>query len=264
MQRDHVGSLQQLAEAHRRAHFRAPAHAPHRGTPPACPSPRPDPTPATRSSRIPQSPASARALHAIPPTTYSTLPRCSCVLASNVRRISRMISPIASSATDREFECGSLNTAIPRSLDAARSILSTPMQNAPTETSSGRRIQHRRRDARLRTHSQNRSPAHLLDQFAFFQRPLQRLDLEPRLLKLRSRHPADVLQQQNLQRPSVNVSCVAVQDNEGGAFVASSEVRRLLPRRHPEPRRSSAAGGISGATASFQAGFSCTEIPRSA
>jgi hypothetical protein len=48
-----------------------------------------------------------------------------------------MISPIASSATDRLFECGSLNTPIPRSLEAARSILSTPMQNAPTETSSG-------------------------------------------------------------------------------------------------------------------------------
>ncbi len=48
-----------------------------------------------------------------------------------------MISPIANSATDRLFECGSLNTAIPRSLDAARSILSTPMQNAPTDTRSG-------------------------------------------------------------------------------------------------------------------------------
>ena len=48
-----------------------------------------------------------------------------------------MISPMASSATERLFECGSLKTAMPRSLEAARSILSTPMQNAPTATSSG-------------------------------------------------------------------------------------------------------------------------------
>src|SRR5712664_913758 len=48
-----------------------------------------------------------------------------------------MISPNVSSATDRLFECGSLNTAIPRSLEAVRSILSTPIQNAPTATSSG-------------------------------------------------------------------------------------------------------------------------------
>src|SRR5215469_3114529 len=61
-------------------------------------------------------------------------PLCIWVEAKNVRRSRRMISPMASSATERELECGSLNTAMPRSLAALRSILSTPIQNAPTAT----------------------------------------------------------------------------------------------------------------------------------
>src|SRR5271157_1532383 len=64
-------------------------------------------------------------------------PECIWVDEKKTRRSSTMISPIASSATERELECGSLKTAMPPSLAAARSILSTPMQNAPTATSCG-------------------------------------------------------------------------------------------------------------------------------
>ena len=57
------------------------------------------------------------------------------------------------------------------------------------------RIQYRRRNPSLRPDAKNRGPAHLLNQLAFVERSFKRLDREPRLFKLRSRHPADILQQ---------------------------------------------------------------------
>ena len=194
VQRDHVRSFQQFSKAHwprisPRQHMRhIVKHNPH----------------AHRFGQIrnlranfpyPTIPSVSPRTSCDPADDLFQTPACSCVLASNVRRISRMISPIASSATDREFECGSLNTPIPRSLEAARSILSTPIQNAPTETNSGAAsktaavIRVFKRTPRIEV------PRTFSISSALFQRPLQRLDLKPRFLKLRPRHSADVLQQ---------------------------------------------------------------------
>ena len=49
-----------------------------------------------------------------------------------------MISPIASSTTERVLEYGALKTAMPISVAVARSIWFVPMQKAPMALSSGR------------------------------------------------------------------------------------------------------------------------------
>ena len=48
-----------------------------------------------------------------------------------------MISASTSSATERVFEKGALNTGMPRIIAASRSIWLVPMQKAPTVTSFG-------------------------------------------------------------------------------------------------------------------------------
>ena len=62
-----------------------------------------------------------------------------------------------------------------------------------------RRLERSRRDASLRPHSQNRSPAHLRHQLFFFQRTFQSLHFKTCVLKLRDCHPANVFQQQYFQ-----------------------------------------------------------------
>ena len=53
------------------------------------------------------------------------------------RRVIEMISPMASSTTERVLENGALNTVTPCSLAEVRSIWLVPMQNAPIDTRDG-------------------------------------------------------------------------------------------------------------------------------
>ena len=66
------------------------------------------------------------------------------------RRVSAMISAIASSTTLRVLENGALNTAMPRSEAAGRSIWLVPMQNAPIASRSGAALERGRGDLGLR------------------------------------------------------------------------------------------------------------------
>src|ERR1700722_18237942 len=56
-------------------------------------------------------------------------------------------------------------------------------------------VQNGSSNVSLRADAQNRSPAHLLNQFAFLESALKRLDSKARFLKLRSRDAANILQQ---------------------------------------------------------------------
>ncbi len=64
-------------------------------------------------------------------------PRCSTAFFSGMPRTSMMISASTSSATLRVLENGALNTGMPRSIAARRSIWLVPMQNAPIAVSFG-------------------------------------------------------------------------------------------------------------------------------
>ncbi len=54
---------------------------------------------------------------------------------SGTRRISMMISPITSSATERVLEYGALNTGMPRRFAACTSTWLVPMQKQPMQNS---------------------------------------------------------------------------------------------------------------------------------
>lgn len=62
-------------------------------------------------------------------------PRCALALASGTPRNSSSSSPITSSATERVFENGALNTGIPRFAAASRSTSFVPIQKQPIATS---------------------------------------------------------------------------------------------------------------------------------
>ncbi len=70
----------------------------------------------------------------LPTADLSHLPACIAALLSVSRRVSAIISAMASSTTLRVLENGALNTAMPRRVADARSIWLVPMQNAPTAT----------------------------------------------------------------------------------------------------------------------------------
>src|SRR3954471_10663301 len=72
-----------------------------------------------------------------PTADLSQTPACMSVIFWVSRRVSEMISAIASSTTLRVLENGALNTATPREPADARSIWLVPMQNAPMASRSG-------------------------------------------------------------------------------------------------------------------------------
>ena len=72
-----------------------------------------------------------------PTADLSQTPACMSRLRSVSRRAIEMISPIASSTTERVLEYGALKTATPCSVAAVRSIWLVPMQKAPTARRPG-------------------------------------------------------------------------------------------------------------------------------
>ena len=56
---------------------------------------------------------------------------------AGIPRSRKVISASTSSATDRVFENGALNTGMPRIMAASRSIWLVPMQKAPTAINRG-------------------------------------------------------------------------------------------------------------------------------
>ena len=95
------------------------------------------------------------------------------------RRVSAMISAMASSTTLRVLENGALNTVTPRSEAAARSIWFVPMQNAPIATRSGAASSTRAVTWVLDRMPSSATPGKRGDQFVLVQGPVDRFDLEP-------------------------------------------------------------------------------------
>ena len=86
------------------------------------------------------------------------------------RRVSAMISAIASSTTLRVLENGALKTATPRAPAAARSIWLVPMQNAPIGQQVGRLGEHGRGDVGLGADAEQLDAGQRLDQLGLVER----------------------------------------------------------------------------------------------
>ena len=106
-----------------------------------------------------------------------------------------MISAITSSTTLRVLENGALNTAVPRSAAAARSIWLVPMQKAPTASRSGAASSTAPVTLVLDRMPSRSHPGRRGDQLVLVQRTGHRLDADASLGE--QPHPVgmDVLQQ---------------------------------------------------------------------
>jgi len=106
-----------------------------------------------------------------------------------------MISPSASSATERLLLCGSLKTAMPRWLQAARVDLVHADAERADREQLGSRLQGRPGDVGLRADAQERDVAQFVLQLVFAERAREALDLEPRAGEVGLGGAADALQQ---------------------------------------------------------------------
>ena len=114
-----------------------------------CRAPRPAPTAGCRCCRSRRCRGVRPRISCAPLADLSQTPSCSASFFSVSRRVSEIISAMASSTTLRVLENGALNTATAALGAAARSIWLVPMQNAPTASRSGRAGERRPRSPRV-------------------------------------------------------------------------------------------------------------------
>ena len=114
-----------------------------------------------------------------------------------------MISAITSSTTLRVLENGALNTTVPRSAAAARSIWLVPMQKAPMASRSGAASRTLRGHCGLGADAEHRHPAERIDQLRLVQRSLGGLDGNAALDEQADAFGMDVLQQQSFHARTV-------------------------------------------------------------